>query len=51
MPSSPMSALSMFLLPRPLMAGWVPCCAAPVLRGEALSRLPFFFGARWYSSA
>lgn len=51
MTSSPMSAPSMFLLPRPLMAGWVPCCAAPVLQGEALSRLPFFFGARWYSSA
>jgi len=46
-----MSASPMCPLYRLLMAGPVSGCAAPVSRGEALSRLPFFFGARWYSSA
>lgn len=46
-----MSALPIFLMPCLLTAERVSCCAAWVAQGEALSRLPFFFGARWYSSA
>lgn len=46
-----MPALPTVPLHRLLMAGQESGRAAPVSRGEALSRLPFFFGARWYSSA
>lgn len=51
MPRSPMSAPTMFPMPCRLMAGLASACATSVSCGEALSRLPFFFGARWYSSA